>query len=58
MPFDGSMILLRHYRASQTPNCSAYGLYYLTYEGGERESATQRKKGKGLHAEAPSRGEK
>lgn len=29
-PFDGSMILLRHYRASQTPNCSAYSPYYLT----------------------------
>lgn len=29
-PFDGSMILLRHYRASQTPNCSAYRPYYLT----------------------------
>lgn len=28
--FDGSMILLRHYRASQTPNCSAYSPYYLT----------------------------
>lgn len=30
VPFDGSMILLRHYQASQTPNCSAYSPYYLT----------------------------